>query len=103
MNSNKNDRRAALTDMWGKTALAILRVLDSEDPKSAALEVARKFLSDNNTTVDAIRDWRSSPLGDLARAMPKFDDDDETTAGPSAEENPLRVVPPFASTDSNDG
>lgn len=98
--SSKTERRETLTDMWSKTARAILRALDSEEPSAASLEVARKFMADNNTTMDAIRDWHRSPLGSFTGRLPKFDDTDDVTE-PTRETDPLRVVPPFAPTDSN--
>lgn len=95
--SSKSARREELTDMWHKTARAILRALDSEEPSAASLEVARKFMADNGTTMDAIRDWQGSPLG-IMGPLPTFDDDPIESTGEPTEADPLRAVPDFNHT-----
>ena len=99
---NKDTRRADLTDMWEKTASAITRALDCETPTAASLEVARKFLADNQTTMDKIRGWQKHPLGFDPARLPTFDDTDDYESGDTpAAVNPLRTIAPFAPTDSD--
>ena len=89
--------------MWTKTANAILRALDSDAPSAASLEVARKFLADQGTTLDALRQWTANPLGFNPSDLPKFGPDDEDDPGAPAEaDDALRRVPPFEDSDSND-
>lgn len=80
---SKEEGRADLTSMWKKTANAILRALDADEPSASCLEVARKFMADNEATISQIREWSGSPLGNLVDALPTFTDDDDSDLRPS--------------------
>lgn len=95
-----SDQRDKLARTWTLMADAVLRALEADAPSASSLEVARKWLEANNTTLDTIRDWRRGALG-FDGPLPTFHDDDDDNSdqgsgGAAPLADALRHVPPFA-------
>ena len=61
-----------LSELHGLLAKTFKKILDSGDYKASDLNVIRQFLKDNNIESTAPE---GSPLFNLTKAMPHFDDD----------------------------
>jgi hypothetical protein len=97
------EKQDQLARTWVLMADAVERALKADPPSAATLAAANKWLDANGVTLEVLHSWRRNGIGFDRALLPKFDDDDNVVAdGTTAGADPLRAVPPFAPTDSND-
>ena len=103
MRDRSSAQREQLARTFDLMADAVEKALSADNPSASALEVGRKWLEANGATLDTVRSWRmNNGLGFDPSHLPKFDDSDDAEGGGApAVPNPLRVVPPFAPTDTD--
>jgi hypothetical protein len=98
----ERNRRDDLTEAWGLMADNMLRVLRSESPSPAALEVVRKWLAANKATATEIQSWRAMLPTGLApgQTLPTFGDAADGESGASetddADAEAVRNPQPFS-------
>lgn len=97
------DQEKQLSRTWQLMADAVERALKAEEVPAATLVAAHRWLSENGINLDALKRWRWNGLPpDFKAILPQFNDDEDAIAdGASAQDDPLRVVPPFAATDTD--